>query len=81
MAEMREVLVEIITDVCRPDPVDLSDHGRPLFDCGLDSVDFASVLMAVEDRFKVSVSELDLERLGSIDGMVTFLKEQQGVRR
>ena len=73
MAEVREVLVEIITDVCHPDPVDLSDHGRPLFECGLDSVDFASVLMAVEDRFRLAVSNEDLERLGSLDGMTAFV--------
>jgi acyl carrier protein len=81
VAEVREFLVEIITDVCRPDPVDLSDHGRPLFECGLDSVDFASVLMAVEDRFKVSVGDQDLERLGSIDGMTAFVEERQSARR
>jgi acyl carrier protein len=77
VAEVREVLIEIITDVCRPDPVDLSDHGRSLFECGLDSVDFASVLMAVEDRFKLAVTEEDLDRLGSINGMTAFVEERQ----
>jgi len=81
VAEVREVLVEMIVDVCRPDPVDLSNHGRPLFECGLDSVDFASVLMAIEDRFKVSVSDKDLERLGSIDEMTAFVEERQSAGR
>jgi len=81
VAKVREVLVEIITDVCQPDPVDLSDHARPLFECGLDSVDFASVLIAIEDRFKISVSEQDLERTRSIDGMTAFVEERQSARR
>ncbi len=81
MAEVRDVLVEIITEVCRPDPSrDLSNHARSLFDCGLDSMDFASILMEIEDRFKVSISEDDLERVGSIDGITTFIEERVRAR-
>lgn len=82
MAEVRDVLVEIINDVCRSDPSrDLSNHAQPLFDCGLDSIDFASLLMEVEDRFKVAIREEDLERVGSIDGMTAFVEERLSVRR
>jgi acyl carrier protein len=78
MATVREHLVQMITEVCRPHPVDLSDHGRPLLDIGLDSLDYTSVLMAVEDYYKVEISDLDLEQLGSIDGLVTFIEAQAG---
>ena len=82
MAEVRDVLLEIITSVCRPDPsLDLSNHARPLFDCGLDSIDFASVLMEVEDRFKVPIREEDLERVDSIDSMTAFLEERLSAGR
>ena len=82
MAEVRDVLVEIITDVCRPDPTrDLSNHARPLFECGLDSMDFASILMEIEDRFKVSISEDDLERVGSIDSITALVEERLSVHR
>jgi acyl carrier protein len=82
VAEVRDVLVEIISDVCRPDPSrDLSNHARSLFECGLDSMDFASVLMEIEDRFKVAISEDDLERVGSIDGMTVLIEERLSARR
>jgi acyl carrier protein len=81
VAEVRDLLVEIINEVCRPDPSrDLSNHARPLFDSGLDSMDFASILMEIEDRFKVSISEDDLERVGSIDGITAFIEERVRAR-
>ena len=74
MAKVREYLVQMITGVCRGHPVDLSDHSRPLLDSGLDSLDYATVLMDVEEHFKISVSDEDLEQVGSIDAMVTFIE-------
>ena len=73
MTDLRETIVEMITDICRPDPVDLSDHSRPLFECGLDSLDFASVLMAIEDRFGMTLSEQDLEQVSTVDKIVHYL--------
>ena len=78
MATVREDLVKLITAVCQPHPVDLSDHGRPLFDSGLDSLDYTSVLMEIESRFKVQVFDEDLEQLGSIDAIVAYLEARTG---
>jgi acyl carrier protein len=77
MAKVREQLVKMIGDVCRPHPVDLSDHGRPLLDSGLDSLDYASVVMAIEDNFKIEVPQADVEKLGSIDAMVTYIEARK----
>jgi acyl carrier protein len=76
MASVREKVVELVYDVCRPDKPDLSDSSRPLLAAGLDSLDFASLLMAVEDHFKLSVGDKDLEKLATIDNIVKFVEEQ-----
>ena len=79
MANVREYLVHLITQICRGHPVDLSDHGRPLLDSGLDSLDYATVLMGIEEHFKISVSDEDLEQVGSIDAIVTFIETRAGI--
>jgi acyl carrier protein len=78
MASVREYLVKMITEVCRPHQVDLSDHSLSLFDSGLDSLDYTSVLMEIEDHFKIQVFDEDLEQLGSIDSLVTYLEPRIG---
>jgi acyl carrier protein len=77
MASVREKVVELVFDVCRPHRPDVGDSGRPLLSSGLDSLDFASLLMAVEDHFKVTVADSDLENLASIDDFVKFLEDRK----
>jgi acyl carrier protein len=74
MADVREYLVEMISRVCSPEPVNLSDHSRPLLDSGLDSLDVASVLMAIEDHFRITIADDDIHRLGTIDALVAYVE-------
>ena len=38
-----------------------------------DSLDFASVLMALEDEFDIALQETDIEELNSINKLVAFV--------
>jgi acyl carrier protein len=75
MSEVRKALVEIINDVCRPEKPDLSDPARPLLGADIDSLDFASVLMAVEDKYGITVSEKDMEGLGTLNALVAYVEK------
>jgi acyl carrier protein len=77
MSAVREKVVELVCEVCRPDRPDLSDSGRSLLSSGLDSLDFATLLMAIEDHFKVPVDDSDLEKVASIDDIVKFVEERR----
>jgi len=74
MATICDGVVETIYQVCRPERPDLSDHTRPLLSSGLDSLDFASLMMALEDRFNIVVKEEDLNQLASIDSIVKYVE-------
>jgi acyl carrier protein len=75
MESIRDQVITMVFDVSRPSRPDLSDTGRSLLTSGLDSLDFSTLLMAVEDRFKVLVEEKDVEGLDSIDSIVKFVEE------
>jgi acyl carrier protein len=75
MDSVRDKIIAMVLDACRTFRPDLSDTGRPLLTSGLDSLDYATVLMAVEDQFKISVADEDLEKLASIDDIVKFVEE------
>lgn len=79
MSNIRDDIVTIIKEICHPSEVDLSDHDRPLLEAGLDSLDLASVLMGIEEKFDVELPALDdMENYGTISSMVTVLEEKLG---
>jgi acyl carrier protein len=78
MDPVREKVVELVFKVCQPSHPDLSDPSRPLLTVGLDSLDFATLLMAVEDSFKVKVVDADLEKVISLDDIVKYVEERKG---
>jgi acyl carrier protein len=57
MNDIRATVIKIIYDVCRPEQPDLSNPDRPLLGAHVDSLDFASILMAIEDKFSFQISE------------------------
>jgi acyl carrier protein len=74
MSDIREKVVLTIYSVVKPDRPDLSDHAKPLLAGALDSLDYASFLMAIEDEFGVILAAADTEKLGSIDQIVSFIE-------
>jgi acyl carrier protein len=78
MDSVREKLIEMVIKVCHPFSPDLTDPSRPLLTVGLDSLDFATLLMEVEDKFKVKVDDSDLERVVSLNDIVKFVEERGG---
>jgi acyl carrier protein len=74
MSTVRDDVVALITELCRPEKPDLHDDDRPLLECGLDSVDFASLLMALEDRYTLTITEDDMDRLRTLGQIVGYLE-------
>ena len=73
MTELQQEIVAVINSVIRPEVFDTSDDARPLMELGLDSLDYATVLMALEDQYGVSIGEDDLEKLGSLREITDYL--------
>ena len=72
---VRDDVAALITKLCRPETPDLSDDDRPLLECGLDSLDFASLLMALEDRYRVVIAEDDIDQLRTLGQIVDYLEK------
>ncbi len=75
MSDIRAVVIDIINDVCRPGKPDLSDPNRSLIGGDLDSLDFASMLIAIEDKFGVTITEKDMEGLASLNALVAYVEK------
>ena len=77
MSEVQQNIRKIILNVCHPSAPDLSDTNRSLLELGLDSLDFSSVLMAIEDEYKVPLVDQDVSKLLSISQLENYLKQDQ----
>ncbi len=78
MEKVRERIIKLIYEVCHPEQPKLEDHSASLVGADLDSLDFASVLMAVEDEFDIVIDEDSVDQVGTLDGLVTFVEANAG---
>ena len=77
MASLKEEVIELIRENCKESTLNLEDGDRALLEQGLDSLDFATVLMALEDKFEVELpSQAELDKLGSINSLSAFLDDK-----
>ena len=74
MERVRERIVKLIHEVCHPEKPKLADPSGPLVGPDLDSLDFASLLMAVEDEFGITIDEDSVEQVGTLDKLVAFVE-------
>lgn len=70
---VRSKIVEIINGISRPAKAGNADPDKSLLVDDLDSLDFASVLMALEDEFDIILQDTDIEQLNTINKLVAFV--------
>jgi acyl carrier protein len=74
MASVREDIIEIIKRATKPREPDLSDERAALLEAGLDSLDYATAIMEIEERYKLKVTQTDIEAMGSLKEIVDFVE-------
>ncbi|MBM3578811.1 MAG: acyl carrier protein [Alphaproteobacteria bacterium] len=75
-AEIRALIFELIGDIApEADPAVARDQDdlREIFD--LDSMDFANLVVAIHDRLKVDIPEADYNKLFTLSGAITYLRD------
>ena len=55
------------------------DHNEQLMDQGFDSLDMVSIFFALEERYKIKISEADIDqgKLASINAMVEYVNKNK----
>jgi acyl carrier protein len=76
MSGLQQEVVALIEELCYPEKPDLTNQDRPLLEAGLDSLDFASMLMAVEDKYGVKIEDKDIPRLRTLRDLVGYLERR-----
>jgi len=66
MSDLMQEVVQVFEEICQPNTPDLSDPDAPLLETDMDSLDWASGLLALEDKYKASIDDVDIETLTTI---------------
>ncbi|GAB3898678.1 hypothetical protein GCM10029964_083540 [Kibdelosporangium lantanae] len=70
----REELRQIIAEVLDVDPGDVRDGVRFVADLGVDSLLSLEILVVLEKRYEVGLSEEDLALMGTLDAAYRVLR-------
>ena len=73
MSDTKLGIIEVITDVNPQVHVAEGETDRSLFDLGLDSLDHATILLLIEERFGCKVADDDIDKLISVDAMAEYI--------
>ncbi len=77
MAKMKEELLTIIRDVVKNVVINNGeDYDRPLREIGIDSLDMMSILLAIEEKYNVSVPDQDIDQLKTINLIVSYIENK-----
>jgi acyl carrier protein len=74
VTSIRNEIVEIIKQASKPRIPDLTDETIPLLRLGVDSLDYATAIMEIEEKYKVEIGEKEMERLRSLKDIVEFIE-------
>lgn len=72
MSSLKDQIVAVINEVCAPNRPELGDGSKSLLECGMDSLDLASLIMALEEKYNIEVDSRDVENLVTLDAIVAF---------
>ncbi|MBO6947040.1 MAG: acyl carrier protein [Rhodospirillales bacterium] len=73
MGSYTEEIIGVINETCGEGTCDLSKKDTPLVEIGLDSLDYVTVVMALEDKFDVEIPQTSDNDLWSIADLDKFL--------
>jgi acyl carrier protein len=74
MADVRQIVIDIISDIAPDEDVSNLDDKKSLREqLDLDSMDFLDIVMELRKRHKVEVPQEDYPRLASLESCVAYL--------
>ena len=76
MNDVHQRIMKLIQDISEPTKPDFSDPSRPLIGEGFDSLDFASLLMSIEDEFGIAIEEGSVDKVGTLSGLIAFVESK-----
>lgn len=76
MSEIFEEIKEIICEYVETDPDTITESSSLRYDIGASSFDLMNIATAIEEKYKISVSDKALPRIKTVGDMAVLLAEK-----
>lgn len=76
--EILTALKEVLVDKLKVEADTITEEANLFEDLGLDSIDLMTVVMAVEERFSIEVSDEELEEVSTLGQAADILSTKVG---
>jgi acyl carrier protein len=73
--QLRERLLRVIADEFGVPDEKIHNESHFMYDLGLDSLDLAQLQLAIEEEFKIDVSDTDMKEVTTVGDALLFLKK------
>ncbi len=73
----RDLVIDTLAKELRRPPEDIASADS-LNQLGVESLEMVSVVMALEDKLKIQLSDRELQKVQSIDDLVALVERTQG---
>jgi acyl carrier protein len=78
MDEIQKKVTAIITDKLGISETEVTPDANFVKDLGIDSLDYAELVMEFEQTFDIKIPDDDAERLATISSAVQYIRDKKG---
>lgn len=76
MQEIVEILKEIICEYVEIEPEEITEESNIRFDLGASSFDLMNIAVAIEEKFKVKMSNATLPKIKTVSDIAALLADK-----
>ncbi len=75
--DVKQKIVDILVDKLGIAPTEVTPEANLIKDLGIDSLDFAELIMEFEQEFNIRIPDNDAEQLQTVSEIVDYVKRMQ----
>lgn len=77
MKDINQTITDILVEKLGIAPTEITPEANFMKDLGIDSLDYAELVMELEQAFNITIPDNEAEKLKTVDQAVAYVQEKQ----
>lgn len=75
MSSIKEDVIDLISQELKIVKEEIKDDSRFVEDLNADSLDVVELIMALEDKFKISIPDEEAEKIKTVENVINYIEQ------